>query len=355
MAKIAYLTADWHIPEEPDAGAWSDLPIVGDAQFALSQIVDLCVADRVPLVAAGDIFDGPDVAPKALGNLYAILRRLREPVIYVIGNHDRGRNWLLPLGTQALHATSDPIMLKSGVSVSGLDWVEPARFSEAVARMPKTDVGIYHQTWAEWAPGSGRIPWSALPRHRLAVCGDIHVRSIVEPNDGPAMAVSPGPLTPQSTVEFIPHLTYALHDDFTVTSVQLRGRTFKHFTVTDEPTADRCAVELASLSPDPTLPDHLAKPLVAVRVTCAVDGFAATIKKLSVDRGFVLRYNDAGTSPKTKVQVKASDVGDVHQVIRNWNHVGDEAKSLAQALLAENCDKAAVLEAARAAFNTKQV
>lgn len=91
MTVIAYATADVHAPEAADAGAWKTLPEAGgDALYGLRQAAELCAATGVPLLAAGDVLDGPDPEPLALAAFYDALRPLttgRNTVFaYVLGN-----------------------------------------------------------------------------------------------------------------------------------------------------------------------------------------------------------------------------------------------------------------------------
>ena len=206
---LFYATADTHAPEEADGGAWRSLRAVrGDAVYGIARLAALCLEDGVPMVIAGDLFDGPDPAPDAQGAVYEALAPMLKAglgVYYNLGNHDRGRDWLAPLARLGLpvrrvdgNVYRDP----AGFTVTGLSYVPPASFAEAVKAVQPVDVGLYHQQWAEWAGGGGRVSTASLPAHRVAVCGDVHVHALIEGKGGPTLALSPGPLPPQWIVEF---------------------------------------------------------------------------------------------------------------------------------------------------------
>lgn len=304
MAVLAYLSADWHLPEEASHAAWRDLPeTAGDVFVALRHVVARCVAAGVPLLAAGDLFDGPEVAPDALALAYRELRALgdnRLSLYYVLGNHDRGRDWLKPLGPRARRLGGRGVLRAKGFDLWGLDFHPPARFAEALRRAPAADVGLYHQCWSEW--GRGPCAVAGLPPHRVAVCGDVHL-SRVRPRgpdgQGPQLAVSPGPLAPRSVAEFNPPTAYELLDDFSVRLVELPHRRCLLLEVDSPEQAERACTTVAGLAPSPGVPDELARPLVALRLgRGAPDGFAEAARALALDRGVLLRsYRAAAPRP----------------------------------------------------------
>jgi hypothetical protein len=146
---LFYATADTHAPEEADGGAWRSLRAVrGDAVYGIARLAALCLEDGVPMVIAGDLFDGPDPAPDAQGAVYEALAPMLKAglaVYYNLGNHDRGRDWLAPLARLGLpvrrvdgNVYRDP----AGFTVTGLSYVPPASFAEAVRQILIKDYGI---------------------------------------------------------------------------------------------------------------------------------------------------------------------------------------------------------------------
>lgn len=351
---VAYATADVHVPEAHDAGSWVDLPEVrGDVFYALEQVVGLCLTAGVPLLVAGDNFDGPDPDPRTLARLYRTLDPLPDNLYYVLGNHDRGRDWLEPFGRRAVRLDGQVRALGCGLTVTGLSWTHPDGFAELVKKVPTTDVGLYHQTWAEWINGGKGVSVSALPAHKLAVCGDVHVAALINPPAGPAAALSPGPLAPQSTAEFGPAYVWAVHEDCSVTRVPVPGRTYARYEISSEAEAAACLVDLVRTTKNHALPDHLAAPLVAIRFTKDIPGLTDTVRRLAKDKGFSVRLTDGIPAP---TQLRKPDdknlppVGDLTAAIGRYPDISPAARALAVALTTPGADPAAVLASERARY-----
>ena len=353
MTVIAYAVSDTHIPAEADAGAWKDLPgVSGDALFALGQVVALCVRDHVPLLAAGDLVDDPDVEPAALAAWFSVMRPLQDaglPVLAILGNHDRSRDWLAAFGPTAVRLDGRTVTLPSGHTVSGLSWVPNDRFAEAVAGISRyTDIGLYHQPLADLT-GRG-VNASQLPPHRLAVVGDTHVATTLTPPAGPKLVLSPGPLAPQSVAEFGPPGVWAVHDDLSVSRVSLPHRAWHSFLIDSPAAADACVAACGALAPDPALPDLVARPLVAVRLTADVDGFVPTVRELARSRDFALRVLDAGPGRVDHPSPAPAPPrgADLAEALRLRLPADPGALELALELAAPGADPLSVLAAARA-------
>lgn len=354
-AVVAYLTADVHAPEEPDGGAWKHLPgVAGDALHGLAQVARLCARDQVPLVIAGDVFDGPDPDPRALSAFYAPLREVPE-IQYVLGNHDRGRDWLLPLGPRAVRLDGRVERLRSGATVTGLSFHDPARFRQLVGQVPAADVGVYHQTFGEWAPGGNRLSVTELPAHALALCGDVHVAGLVRPPRGPKAALSPGPLCPQSVAEFgAPARAWALHDDLSVSPVLLRGRRWVRLEVSTTAQAEEALAALSALTPDETLPEPLRAPMVSVRLAPPDPDWVRVAERLASERGVVLRVAEVSApAPAALVAAPRPPAGfTLTDAIAAWP-AAEPVRRLAHRLTAPGTDPAVELRRARAEYETE--
>lgn len=293
---LAYVTGDPHLPEDPGRGPWADAPDAsGDALFALAYAADLCVRDRCDLILPGDIFDGPDPAPEALADVYNVLRRVTDAggrVLYILGNHDRSRDWLVPLGKGATRLDGTVVDAPIG-SVTGLSYQHPDSFAAAVAGVGEADVGVYHQTWVELVR-HGRTRLADLPNHRLAVGGDVHItKTFGFGPEGPDVALSPGVLAPQSVTDFGHTYVHAVTrpEGLCVTPVRLPGRVFLSMRVTTREAMDRALVVVSAAHPDPDLPYDVSRPFVSVRL----DGpMAETVNREALERaaersGAVLR------------------------------------------------------------------
>lgn len=363
MTIAFYATGDPHFPERTGAGAWVGLPrIRGDSVHALARAVDLCMRDWADLVMPGDIFHGPDPEPGALAPVYAQLWRLAvidRKVYYVLGNHDRNRDWLVPLGPLAVNVSGRSVRMSSGLTVSGRSWIPtPDAFLDAVSQDPRTDVGVYHQRWAE-LDARGPFRASQLPDHGLCVCGDVHVRAVLDKTTHARRLVSTGPLSPQSVSEFGRAAVHAVSresgsgEELAVREVVLPGREFRRYDVESAGDAEAVMSALAVMGPDESLPDDLACPMVAVRLSGgrdAVVGFAEAAERLAESRGVVLYLyapsRGSGAAGSGKDQDHASGCRDLAEAIRSWGgDVAPAARDLAAALVADGADPRAVLEA----------
>lgn len=359
---LFYATADTHAPEEADGGAWRSLRAVrGDAVYGIARLAALCLEDGVPMVIAGDLFDGPDPAPDAQGAVYEALAPMLKAglgVYYNLGNHDRGRDWLAPLARLGLPVRRvdgkvyrDP----AGFTVTGLSYVPPASFAEAVKAVQPADVGLYHQQWAEWAGGGGRVSTASLPAHRVAVCGDVHVHALIEGKGGPTLALSPGPLAPQSIVEFGPSRAYAVGRDFSAWSVVLPGRLYRLVEVRTARDAAEALIVAAAMEPLPHLPEHLQTPVLAVRLVRPIDGLVDSLREFEAEGRFVLRVVDAASAPVETVSAPAAPArhgGDaLTAAVTHWPGLDPAVRALALAVTADGADPDDELTRARAAYD----
>jgi len=337
---------DLHWQESVDRGTWSDMPGVrGDLEYALRKTVELCVADKADLYLAGDNFDGPDPEPESVSALYAILRPILDSkfdIYYVIGNHERGRDWLAPLGYKAIRIEDGKaIRTRFGRTVSGLNFQDPDRFEDLVRMVPKTDIGLYHQSFREWTGGRG-FPLSCLPPHRLAICGDTHVQAVVRPQPA-VVRLSPGSLVPQSTTEFdSASKVWRITSELDVMAVSLPGRKRIRRVIENADQADAVLAEIAKLNcADGSLPPRIREPIVAVRLMTPIPGFTDVLRKLAGDRGFHIRVSDDSKSRSPRQQQARSGSATLVEAILSWDAPQD-AKDLALAALSPGADPKSV-------------
>lgn len=290
---LGYAVADAHIPEKTNAGAWAGLDeIRNDSVHALGQVAALCLDQDVPLFMAGDNFDGPDPEPGSLAAVYGHLRQFDPAglkVYYVLGNHDAGRDWLAPLGRLACNVSGRVVKTTHGHTVTGLSYVPTAEeFVAKTAQAPRADVGLYHQGWSELTGGS---PYSVaqLPDHGLSVCGDIHVRAVLDKPQHPRKILSPGPLSPQSVAEFFPPAVYAVYTDLSVREVAIVGRKFLRYDVASPEDAESVMQAVAGLRRNTDVHEDLSRPMVAVRLDAHVEGFVEAVEAMAASRGVVVR------------------------------------------------------------------
>lgn len=356
---IAYVAGDAHVPEEAGGGAWKGVPeVAGDALHALGRVVELCVVAGVPLVLPGDVIDGPSPEPGALVGLYDALRPMvdnRLSILHALGNHERARDWLAPFGPSVVRLDGTVATVGNhGPTITGLSYTDPYFFPAAAKAVPATDVGVYHQTWGELVAGQ-KVRAEHLPAHRLAVGGDVHVRSQFAPAAGPRWFLSPGPLVPQAVTEFARPASacYAVNDDLSCARVDLPARGYYLYEIDSPAAADDALNAVADLCPDVSLPEAFARPYVVARMTAAVDGFEAAAADLAGRRGVTLRvYSPAATSRVRPASTEAAGYDPARNLIEavmGWPTPAT-ARDLAVALVTIGADPDRVLAAARAAY-----
>lgn len=203
-------TSDWHIPTKFHTGSWSDFPeIYDDSIESLKFCVQTCVERNVPLVASGDLIDGPNPDPEQVKYLLEILNPLKLnnlPLIYVNGNHDEFQDWLMLLGSTAVNVNKK-LFKFNDVTYSGLNYCSSfEKFKSDLALVPDTDVGLYHQSWKQLL-NHGNYDLSLMSgKHKICCIGDIHITKVID--DNKTVFISPGPLSPQSVAESFKSYTY---------------------------------------------------------------------------------------------------------------------------------------------------
>lgn len=264
-------TADWHIPTKFQSGSWKDFPdICNDSIIALNFAVNLCLEHSIPLVAAGDLLDGPHPDVEQINLLLNVLKPLQNnnlPLIYITGNHDQYQDWLSLLGrSKHAHNVSESVFTHNGITYSGLSCVNNfEEFKNKVQNVLPTDVGLYHQGWKHLI-SRGDYDCNLLPHHKFCCLGDIHVIDIRQHEVSGTQLLSPGPLSPQNTTEFIDcsiHLV-KLKPEVTVKSVKVPSRKFVNITCSEDASSvDEITNLLQNTVSDFNL-GRLATPLIVV-------------------------------------------------------------------------------------------
>lgn len=218
-----YAVADVHVPPQRHRGTWLEVPqTADDALTALSAAAHAAAQAGCPLLIAGDLVDSPRLEADQLVRLGAALSPLRRaglPVLYVLGNHECGEDWLAAFSDFCVNLDHqiEPFVW-SGVRYVGRSYqadVDALSAALAPLRDDPAEVGVYHQPWSELLGSSRQLGVrraADLPAHAIAVLGDIHRPLVWSAEPGPHQAVSPGSLTPQSVGEFahLPPRVWAL-------------------------------------------------------------------------------------------------------------------------------------------------
>lgn len=128
--------------------------LYGDDLYALDQVVNYCVANRLPLVLGGDQVDTPTIGDPHVIALRRILRRNLDGGnmnLYVDGNHERGFKRLCLEGGNASCATNleeldEPVIVDGSVSLTGYNWRTRKQWEGILegGALPEADILVLH-------------------------------------------------------------------------------------------------------------------------------------------------------------------------------------------------------------------
>ena len=280
MQPLFVFCADLHLED----GAWRSRPgIYGDAYYSFEQIVDYCIAHKLPLVMGGDILESKQNLARPIAKLCAGLTRMQEEaldVFYIQGNHEFDRNapWLsIHPWTTHINGRSFRVGSMGDILVHGLDWLPKGEIQEALKTVPEdTDILITHQVWKDFMGEIGRTECELTDVHHVqtVLAGDFHVTKIAEGVNAqgqPIRMLSPGSTAMQDMSESPDKFFFVIGrdgDKIEFQPVQLKTRRFLSYTVKDAETLDQlCAGQLTKdISELPNdLPPGIDKPLVRIR------------------------------------------------------------------------------------------
>lgn len=272
-------TSDWHIAP----GAWKYRAIQGDSYYSLQQIIDTAISFRVPIVAAGDLYNVDDPEPEAVAFVNRQLDRLEEvgvPLYYLQGQHEWHRcgRWL-ETHRHPIHLHKKQIQI-NGVTLYGLDWTPAGRLQGELENIPPgTQVFCCHQVWAEFmgsvAKPEGAIAEIPYAENLIVLTGDYHAqvcKEVKAANGRSRLIYSPGAIAMQS-VDETPEKGFWL---FELTDHGIAGRkialdtrpvyAFELYTAEalesflDDIAADLFTAEFAEL-----MPENLRKPILSIK------------------------------------------------------------------------------------------
>lgn len=284
MTPLFVFCADLHLED----GAWSSRPgIYGDSYYSFQQIVDYCVARKLPLILGGDVLEKKSNSARPIAKLCEGLTQMQSagvPVYYIQGNHEFDRNapWL-SVHPWPVHMHWNTVNINN-VKVFGLDWLprgaESGGIQHALAAIPPdTDILITHQVWKDFMGNVGRTECELTDVHHVdtVLAGDFHVTKTVESRnaqDKPITMLSPGSTCMQDMSESPEKFFFVIGripttGKIVFTPIQLRTRKFLNYVVKDQDTLDAlCSGQLVkdiNAQLDETLPGHINKPLVRIK------------------------------------------------------------------------------------------
>lgn len=286
MRPLFVFSADLHLED----GAWTSRPgIYGDAYCSFAQIIDYCIAHKLPLILGGDILEKKQNLARPITHLCAGLDRMAAAnvaVYYIQGNHefDRNSTWLsvhawpvhLHKKTVEIHAAGDP----RAVKIYGLDWLPRGDIQAALAEVPAdTDILITHQVWEDFMGKLGRTDCSLADVHHVTtvLAGDFHVTknvTAVNAQGRPVTMFSPGSTCMQDVSENPQKFIFEVNcsngtSPFEIVTKPLVTRPFLSYVVKDQDELDNlCAGRLAAdikFVSSPEYPPLIATPIVRIK------------------------------------------------------------------------------------------
>ena len=283
MTPLFVFCADLHLED----GAWSTRPaIYGDAYYSFEQIVDYCIAQKLPLIMGGDILERKQNLARPIAKLCAGLTRMQQANVrayYIQGNHEYDRNapWL-SIHPWPLHLHDSGVQLHD-VGIWGLDWLPKGDIQTAFQEVPAdTDILITHQVWKDFMGNVGRTECELTDVHHVGIvlAGDFHVTKTIKAvnaQGNPVQMLSPGSTAMQdigeSPEKFF--LVISKTDDGQIVFEQqpLKTRQFLKYTVeTQEELDDLCSGQLMTAIDEAVaqakadgVPEYIQKPLVRVK------------------------------------------------------------------------------------------
>lgn len=283
MTPLFVFCADLHLED----GAWSTRPaIYGDAYYSFEQIVDYCIAQKLPLIMGGDILERKQNLARPIAKLCAGLTRMQQADVrayYIQGNHEYDRNapWL-SIHPWPLHLHDSGVQLHD-VGIWGLDWLPKGDIQTALQAVPAdTDILITHQVWKDFMGNVGRTECELTDVHHVGIvlAGDFHVTKTIKAvnaQGNPVQMLSPGSTAMQDIGESPEKSFFVISktDDGQIVFEQqpLKTRQFLKYTVeTQEELDDLCSGQLMTAIDGAVaqakadgVPEYIQKPLVRVK------------------------------------------------------------------------------------------
>lgn len=269
-------TGDTHLTRS----VWVKHPdLFGDAHESFRQIIDQCLAMRIPLVLLGDIFDSANPEAEDVVFFSQQMERMARQqlmVFYIKGNHDD-----TPVGWPAVHPW--PIHMVGGTyclgpfHVVGLDYHKYGELAPALQAVPieyPLDFLCTHQAWSE-IMRIGHADGSLTQVHRATrvLTGDYHVNGMwtaVNAQGQPLQAWSPGSIAMQALNEPPVKFFGLVSEDrgqAVVSNLPLQTRPFFDIRLPTVDMLDQFVTYVTGgqMVVPPGLPEVIAKPIVRVR------------------------------------------------------------------------------------------
>jgi DNA repair exonuclease SbcCD nuclease subunit len=310
------ISSDWHL----ERSAYVTHPaLVGDSYFALEQQVDFCIANQVPLVGAGDLYEKSSPDPLTVRKAFEQITRLEKAgqrFYFTVGQHEKYayqqwmgiHPWAIPL-----HRKQVLLRLRGGENIVlyGIDYQPATRLEQEFRAIPDdANVLVCHQVWREFMgdhlPSEGSLADLVPPQVKLVITGDFHVHKMitVKRKDGSSFHVlSPGSSTMQSLKEDSHKHFFAMGSEFyNVESIPLLNRPVERVIIMTAGQVDDTLAQLrqwaASSKQDERLPEELRMPIWHIRLTADASIFTDRIiaAAAGVAHLFLRPFSETGTT-----------------------------------------------------------
>lgn len=288
MSALFVFAADLHLCDR----LWVGRPgIFGDAYFSFEQIIDHCIAQRLPLILGGDILDKERNFARPIQVLCRQMDRMAEvqlPVYFIQGQHERNYDatWLgVHPWPQHVHKQQFDI---AGCKIYALDWSPRNEIQDSLAAVPAdTEILICHQVWKDLMGNIGRPECAIADVHHVkdVLTGDFHVTTIVEGNNADGhrtRLVSPGSTCLRSVNEAADKHFYEIHradkdssgaDLFEYVTCNIKTRPLKAYVVNSQADLDSlcCGQLLQDINAMAVgLPENIGKPVVRIKYVASL-------------------------------------------------------------------------------------
>lgn len=279
---IAVISSDWHVA----LNAWKKYPeIRGDAEFSLSQIVDISTALNVPLIAAGDLFDVKNPDSYTVNVTARQMKRMLEanlPVFYVQGQHEMASPTWFSLFEGCKHV-HDKTFEISGIKFYGYDYFLPKSFDDSYVRFKPADVLVTHQVWSELLPRHGQIhccSYSLIAQnntYKAIISGDFHSHFTTNIENTSCTFVSPGSICLQDMNEPANKSVWVMTENYEFISVPIKSRKVISANIKSDNDLNTVVSMSSGLSEDTDIPNGIGKPILRIKYNTDIKNVFAAV------------------------------------------------------------------------------
>lgn len=293
------IASDLHL----SAHTWSRHPeLRGDAFFALRQIVDYALRERLPLLLLGDIFDSTRPDPETVTVWCQQMQRMEQAglmVYYIIGNHDFTSVYWPSVHHWPTSIHEKSVIIARNMIVYGLNYTPPDKLPEALAKVPPGCILAAHQAWHDIQGGSRTdASFASIPVPvQMVLSGDYHICGMY---DGPGFdgsrvqGLSPGSTNLRAWGEKTDKFAIVCEladtqagEELRFHRVPLRVRQFLDLRADDETQLAQVLQQLGNTLWDPSLPEELQKPAVRVKYAEEIpEAYVRLIRTISTNFHF---------------------------------------------------------------------